>query len=159
MSLIEAKYKPNDGLYAKVHPTNNSLVRLLSFLRSCGLRRSILLHPNEIHCTIMHSKSPPSQLPVLNREKVYDTRVKHFTAWDGHNDTGYLVAELDSPALHRLHNAWRARGCVPSFDDYKPHITLIEGSLASLGLARKLNSRYKGDLQLQFHGHSFESLQ
>lgn len=163
-TLETSRYTGETGLYAFVYPMRKHLDKLLKFLQICGLQPVLLANtPNETHCTVMHSKGksiPVNRIPRIDRATTYDAQLKGFTSWPGHNDKGYLVAEMESPALQKLHKQWRALGCEHLFPDYKPHVTVLEGALATPKLASKLNIEYgKIDpIQLKFHCHSFEDI-
>lgn len=158
---IEEAYYSEAGLYAFVYPMRKSLDTLLKFLSACGINQSLMSNtPNMMHCTIMHSKNsiPVHKIPRIDRASAYDANLKQFTSWGGHNNSGYLVAELDSPGLTKLHNQWKALGAEHSFPEFRPHVTILEGNLATPKLASKLNveyGKYK-PISMKFHSHSFE---
>jgi hypothetical protein len=121
-------YRPFDGksgTYVSVVPDDRSVIKLCEWARKLGywLDEAAI---EELHSTIVYSK-----VAALSPE--YDTgvqltaRLERFEFWPGHDDEGYLVAVLHSPALVKLHQEWLSKGAVHAFPEYTPHITLVEG--------------------------------
>lgn len=88
------------------------------------------------HCTVMYSKFPltcsPTQAAAVASRMTGPITVKvhKYEYWDGHDNEGYLVAQLVAPDLVRWHNAFADLGAKATFDDYIPHVTLLTGDKA-----------------------------
>ena len=131
-------YSGTQGFYAAVFPQPglgfSSLLALIKHVT--GLT---LADPKETrddiswHCTVMYSKSaltcPPTEASSVAARMTGPLMVncRNFDYWEGHDNKGYFVAVLDAPDLHRWHEEWEFLGAVPTFDEYKAHITLTVG--------------------------------
>ena len=120
-------YTGEHGLYVSRVPdllSVDKLVNLVHMFKLCTMEDKDI---NELHCTIMYSPNPvkteakEDMSPVLLPCSAWVLRLEF---WPGHDDEGYLVACLESDVLQTLHRLWRLRGGVPTFPDYKPHVTL-----------------------------------
>lgn len=114
---------PGDGLYICRFLDNASTINLVNFVHKFGITRISPEEANELHCTIVHSQVKP-EVPCA---PVFSPAVAHisgFEHWPGHDNTGYLVATLESKMLQQLHAYWHSLGCQYDFADYRPHITL-----------------------------------
>lgn len=80
----------------------------------------------ELHCTIIYSTKPVKniELPEVTQGQCYFAKVKEFHHWAG-TGNGFIVALLDSEDLQTAHKLFRDVGIIPTFPDYKPHITLV----------------------------------
>jgi 2'-5' RNA ligase len=131
---VESRYKANTGTYISVVPQKSSYGYLESLLRKFlkvqhGGRLAV---PADMHCTVMYAPNSvltaAQQLAVLSQAQAFKATAKALTVWRGADEDYYLVLELDSPDLARFHAKLAADfGLVPTFDDYRPHITLISG--------------------------------
>jgi hypothetical protein len=48
-----------------------------------------------------------------------------ITWWAGHDNDGYVTLQLKSDSLQEEHNRLKQLGCKPTFDEYKPHVTIL----------------------------------
>lgn len=111
------------GTYIAVYPENEKFRDIMTSLLQ-GLQLD-----DKLHCTIMYSENDPlsaHKLALANPQERHAARASKLVWWPGSNGTGYLVLQLDSPDLVKLHRRWiRLADMKHSFDDYKPHITLV----------------------------------
>lgn len=149
--------EPLTNAYVSVVPTKTSIYNLLNWLRAatkggCGsIFDSLSPVGQELytfgHVTIMYSPdhAPKHPDPVgITRYHQFEPligTVIGFEEWPGWDNTGYIVAILDAPGLHDLHKKWKDLGCVPTFKDYTPHITLIHPYAPGLLAIDILNQR------------------
>lgn len=80
----------------------------------------------DLHCTIIYSTEPlkNTELPEVKQGQRYLAKVKEFHHWVG-TGSGFIVALLDSEDLQVAHEQFRDAGIIPTFPEYKPHITLV----------------------------------
>lgn len=119
----------DNGIYVSRIPEPLSVQRLVDFVHEHALCRMSDKDIDELHCTIMFSPAG-----IVNEESkdndlnavpfTVAARVVRFEFWPGRDEDGYLVALLQSPALESIHKLWRLRGCIPTFEEFKPHITI-----------------------------------
>lgn len=131
-------YTGNSGTYMSVMPSAAGMF----FIKQCGeVAAAEGLAPNSplnAHVTVVYSKSSLAhheQVSLLNNgfdsKHLFEATVKGFTHWGGHDNSGYIVMELDCPAL-TSYNTWlRETFDLPvSFDEYRAHITIAEDAYA-----------------------------
>jgi hypothetical protein len=112
----------DEGLYSSVEPNDETKEKLNKFLseRVCGLKL-----PTDSHVTVMYStKSIDKNLAQEYSKNEYHAFPKEFKYWDGHDNAGYLVLQLESDHLGQEHERLKGHGCKPTFDQYLPHITI-----------------------------------
>lgn len=87
----------------------------------------------DYHCTVIYSKEsclcPKNSLDTLNAVCInypIMAGVTHFSVFDD-GDKAALVANLNSMAIHKLHDVCRGLGMHHSYAEYNPHITLRYG--------------------------------
>lgn len=119
---------------------------VIDHLRSIGIRNHLPV--DELHSTVVYSKVPISDTSPINQK--YSAKIIGYDLFGKNKDT--LVALLESDTLTMSNYISRGRGAKPTFDDYKPHLTLInnegtESDLANIR-ANPLPSR-----PLVFSGH------
>lgn len=125
-------YRPftggDNGVYVSRILEPLSVQRLVDFVHEHALCQMSEHDIEELHCTIMYS---PTGISSDHRDNdlspiplVCAARVVRFEFWPGHDDDGYLVAVLKSDMLQSIHNLWKLRGCIPTFPEYKPHVTV-----------------------------------
>lgn len=152
MSIRELKtlaktYKPftggDNGIYVSRVPDELSVQKIINLVHCYDLCQMSERDIQELHCTIMYAPAGVGSSDIrdndLNPVPLPCTaRVLRFEFWEGHDNAGYLVAVLKSDALNHIHNLWRLRGCIPTFSEYKPHMTIQTPFDAYRGLSRKL---------------------
>ncbi len=112
------------GLYVERQVTNRSAVAQI--VEECGLD---VIDPEtfqELHCTVMFSPdvgTPGRSVPA--NEMPIKAVAKQFSHWIGHTGKGFLVLEIHSELLQLTHAYWKKMGCVPTFPQYRPHVTLL----------------------------------
>lgn len=125
-------YKPFDkttakGVYLSVVPNEKALASLVELSASLGLPLS-KAEQEELHCTVVYSKAIPECIDSLSASldpgAAYEVRIVGLEWWGGHDNAGYVVLRLQSPALAELNREWLAAGCTSSHAGYNPHITL-----------------------------------
>lgn len=141
--MIQPPYSGAHGFYCCIYPHHQiGLPTLRSIVKTvAGVE---LEDPSKVdkesisfHCTVMYSKSALTGCSVAEAQRIarqmtgpVQARVERFNYWDGHDNEGYLVAELYAPDLARWHNVWKDLGAIPTFDEYLPHVTLATGEQA-----------------------------
>jgi hypothetical protein len=115
-------YTEEAGLYSAVEPTENSVKKIIELAKAAGFED---LEP-DLHCTVMYSPTAaiPEDVATEYSQPFYNAIPLEFKWWEGHDKDGYLVLALKSPLLAKEHQRLKEAGCVPTFDDYIPHITL-----------------------------------
>jgi hypothetical protein len=128
---IESRYKAQEGTYLSVVPDSSSYHYLASFLsKVSSLSNGRLAVPADMHCTVMFAPTSiltaEQQLAILQKAGSFKAVSKQLTCWHGGDGDSYIVLELDCPELQEFHGWLRSEfGMEPTFDDYKPHITLV----------------------------------
>ena len=127
-----AQYSGKAGLYCSVVPVKG-FSQLLKILNTRMSEENIDLEPvEEMHCTVMYSRDvAPHSIRVM---QLLDAPPYSYKAWSdcldfwpGHDDAGYLVLKLKSNDLALRNEDYKDIGCIHSFPDYTPHITLAKG--------------------------------
>lgn len=170
---VTAYYTGDSGTYASVMPTSQSSIYLKA---CCDIARDMgyegATSPFDMHVTVIHSKKGLSLAEQhaawssgyfgVNQE--FSTKPKHFTHWAGHDDTGYLVLELDAPELAKINGWLRSNFDLPvSFDEYKAHLTIVTDAYTKGGadavekLIAELNKIPMPD-EIKFQGLRIEDL-
>ena len=94
--------------------------------------------PNKMHCTLIYDDSNPITVKQVkinpNPHKAFVTGIDLFG-----KDEKVLVLTLHSPSLHRRNNELLNMGMKSSFDQYRPHITILSG--ATTGKLRRAISK------------------
>ena len=130
---VTAFYTGDNGTYCSVLPTTATT----DFLRAmCTVLETAGFEPHtplNFHVTVIHSKTgmalkeQQDAWAALQADAVFRAIPKHVTHWSGHNDTGYIVLELDAPELAEIHQFLKTTfDLETSFPDYRAHITLVE---------------------------------
>lgn len=140
---VTAYYTGKEGTYSSVMPTSQSAVYLKA---CCDIARDMgfegATSPFDMHVTVIHSKKGLTLAEqhaawnsgIFGVNQQYDATPKHFTHWAGHDETGYLVLELDSPELSKVNKWLRDTFDMPvSFDEYKAHLTIVTDAYAKGG--------------------------
>jgi hypothetical protein len=144
------------GSYVSVVPDLDSRVLLSEWATQLGFFLSSE-REEELHCTLTSSDNKPVD-PTTDPTAVYTARLHHFEFWPGHDNVGYLVAKLTSQDLVKRNEYWRLQGADHAFDDYSPHVTLVQGLSCSNAMYQRmlrLSDRERGTL-LRFTGEQIE---
>ncbi len=115
---------PGKGFYVARFLDNTSVISLTNLINSSGLCQLDSLDINDLHCTVMYSRDHDTDKPYAPIRGTASAYVKEVVYWGGHDNSGYLVALLESSTLHRCFNEWERRGGKSSFPKYEPHVTL-----------------------------------
>jgi len=118
-SLELSKYTGTDGFYSCCKPTEESIQILQNLSKELDLPD---IDGKDFHCTLMYSPSVPKK--VLRFNKPYHAFLGNLELMVGHDDKEYLIANLDCELMRSHHQHYRNAGCKPTFEDYKPHVTL-----------------------------------
>jgi 2'-5' RNA ligase len=163
MIKILSYYSGETGFYSVAYPTQDSVRNLHDFLTGeVGVDAERLDAPSTWHVTIMTSPdfAPKKRdIPVLDRNAMFPASVKKFNYWGGHDNKGYIVAELESPALLKQHEFWKGLGCKHTFDPFTPHVTLLTKGNAAPITAKLCNlmlRRRSAPIHMEFGAHNFE---
>lgn len=150
--LKEVKVDCPDGIFAKVIPTTESILKIK--------RRFKSLNPlmDDLHCTAMYSKTPVSsvELPNIDKHERYDAVGTELVWWEGHDKEGYLVLKLDSKQLNVLNKKFRDAGLSGTFSDYKAHVTLLNPCKvqpSNVGILNKFLSKLPLHLEFYYGGY------
>jgi hypothetical protein len=147
----------SSGLYVSVSPTFYSSEKLKGWAKH--LFPNVEIDSDKFHCTVMYSKVCSTKT-VTDTKMDYLAKVSHFEFWDGHDSDGYLVVVLQSPSLVHLHKKWKSLGAVHSFDDYTPHVTLLDKFKMTKELQKRideLSTKEKGTI-LSFTNEQLENI-
>lgn len=145
-------YTGEHGFYASVSPTQDSVNYFRDWWETMYRQTNHDAPMNEsqdigLHCTVMYSHAALQVDPAVAYQKRSPDQLfaqaSEFVYWDGHDNDGYFVLQLDSPALHERHELWRLLGAKPAFDDYIPHMTLATGNVAKFYWRAQLNALNK----------------
>ncbi len=121
--LDSSKYTGTQGVYAKAVPAMNS-----NFKKLCHILENDSL--NEIyedpHVTLVYSKKRLERSLPKDIKLNTVAKCKHVTHWDGHDNAGYVVIELECTAFDKLNILFRNLGAKHSFDEYKAHMTIMK---------------------------------
>jgi hypothetical protein len=162
---VESKtYRPFDpvkskGVYVSVIPTAKSALLISKYASLIGMPL-LLKEQHELHCTVVYSKYVPKARPVLDFQKVYRAQITGVNWWLGHDKAGYLVLLLKSPDMSGLYRQWYDSGCISSFGEYTPHVTLKKDfgeRPPNLQLIRSKLDKYVGSV-LEFSSATLEGL-
>lgn len=134
-----SNYSGSNGLYLKSEYEN----RGLPFQHLLGATAE-----KSLHMTLMCSRVAPrrSSLTTLYAVLAQPLEVEILkVAWiAGHNDLGYLVAEISSMDAHDRHDLLTKIGCQPQWgEEFYPHITLIKhiGKSKARSIASTINAK------------------
>lgn len=124
--LLEGEYlsKYRSGIYSSVTLDGGGIQKLWDYLNKVGLP---MQHINNVHCTVIYSRSRPTSEPIPFDINGYVRPKKFGIFGKGSRSEPYvLVLEVDSPELTRAHNKLiKDLGIKASYREYKPHITLV----------------------------------
>lgn len=103
---------------------------LMSFIKAHPSSIGRKSEPADLHCTVCYSQNSldaNSQWYILNSFKEATAYAKSLTSWIGHGDEGFVVLELECPALVKFNQMLRQEYGLdnPDFPEYNPHITLV----------------------------------
>lgn len=104
------------GLYCCCYPDTGSNCRIIDFLRIFNLQKDT---DYPFHATIMYSEVVPKEI-MLNDGQAKATAHRFYLLGDN------LVLLLESENLNNRFKKWTELGCVYPFDQYIPHVTVIE---------------------------------
>lgn len=127
-------YTGENGCYCAVQPDTLSLLRIVQLCTDLG----IVSDPRKFHCTILYSPTTtPDDLPA-DFDMASTAQIIGLQWWPGHNEAGYLSAELMSPDMQAYHDKLLNMGANHTFSPYIPHVTLLKG----VRLTGKLQERF-----------------
>lgn len=121
-ACVDAPY----GIYVKMNPTTHSILTIQDRI---GMKVA-----DDLHCTLVYSKQPAMHvmLPFVEQDARFEARGVEIVRWAGHEGAGYVVLLLDSPELQALNQDFQTAGLIPTFPDYKPHVTLFHPAEAGV---------------------------
>jgi hypothetical protein len=127
------------GCYVSVSPDADSVLLIGEWMHDLGF----WLSPEreaKLHCTVIYSATArPTDYIADPFRKLIGT-LSHFEFWDGHDNSGYVVAKLVSPDLKERNRYWTERGAVHSFEDFTPHVTLLHNLSSTPAMLQRLES-------------------
>jgi hypothetical protein len=164
-------YDGNAGTYCSVKPYGVSQQWLMDVCARAQYLGFLATTPLELHLTVIHSEkglSLPQQHRAYNEQdlgvaRTFESIPAQFVHWAGHDNTGYVVLELESPALSQLNSWFRTTFNMPvSFDEYRAHVSIVTDAYSSgidpaQRLVDLLNSTPK-PANLDFMGLRIENL-
>ena len=116
-------YSGKQGLYSQVSVLPDSLEKIFDFVDKAIFDRV----DENLHSSVMSSeKALPLHKAKSHPEIVHDAKAVKLEWWSGHDNAGYLVLLLDSLSLKEEHDRLKKLGCIHSFPDYTPHITIMQ---------------------------------
>lgn len=116
------------GSYVSVKPSEFAKSLIYDLCREMGLAHA---ESDSLHCTLMYSPYVSANYRPDTTKK-YQAELGELSLYGPNKD--FLVVELISPALQARHEELKALGLVHSYDEYRPHITLVEGYYKSIPL-------------------------
>jgi 2'-5' RNA ligase len=132
------EYTAGDGgCYVSVVPDVTTQMVLSEYTARLGFYLNPVQTDN-LHVTLITSRLRLPEMCETDASKSYVARLQRFEYWEGHDKAGYLVAVLNSPALHSRHSIWSDRGAVHSSDVYRPHVTLVSGLMCTQALYKRM---------------------
>jgi hypothetical protein len=122
ISISEVVNNLKNGLYSAVYPEPPSKKKLTEFCKILDLSYK----DQGVHCTVMYAKENKAREEdasqfILPKYRAHASKV---TWWEGHDKEGYLVLLLESEDLQKEHTRLRKAGSTPTYQEYRPHITL-----------------------------------
>ena len=139
-----------ENFYCCRYLDDNSKIVLKQFLKKIGIIENNTGF--EYHCTVMFSKEKFPSSTKINQEKA-EILLKDFDLFGD-----YLVIKVESSKLKEDFQKWINLGCLYSYDDYKPHISILKdykNILSKKQLEKVINLKFSGKLCL---GQEFTDL-
>lgn len=139
-----------ENFYCCRYLDDDSKIVLKQFLERIGIIKNNTGF--EYHCTIMFSKDKFPSFTRVNQEKV-EISLGDFDLFGD-----YLVIRVESDELRKDFQKWIDLGCNYSYDDYKPHISILKDYktvLTKKQLKEIMSSSFSGKLYL---GQEFTDL-
>lgn len=123
---LDGFFSGENGCYVYVSPTEITFKQ--AFVK---MFPELPVTPDgELHCTVMYSpEGTPDKdaaFTLLDTDREFPAAISELVCWEGHDKAGYMVLKLTSLDLSNRHMQWRGLGCVPTFPDYTPHITMAK---------------------------------
>jgi hypothetical protein len=88
----------------------------------------------------------------VDRDERYQATSHGLDWWEGHDKNGYLVLRLTSPSLNRLNKRFTDAGLVPTFPDYKAHMTLLTPcKVKPITMAMDIEQLQKDPLEIELY--------
>ena len=111
-----------DGTYVAVKFDETTLKFIAEYQSRNGIPNPV--SQEEIHSTIVYSRTPIIWTPAENLDIEVDTTDSIIEIWDTHDSTRCLVWHYYSAYQHRRFKEAMAKGATYDFPEYKCHITL-----------------------------------
>lgn len=152
-------YTGRSGLYSSVCPTEESRELLLSI---CAQLQIPTTEEEEFHSTIMYAPDVVLDQALVLRNVSHSTCEAipvGFELFGPEKDT--LVMTLMSPSMAKMHNKWKALGCIPTYPHYQPHVTILKPSSLTEDDLPRLTSwllNHDGDKLLRFYPEEVEDI-
>jgi len=128
-------YTEGDGLYCAVQPDYGSKLRIMQLCEELG----VTTDPSKLHCTIVYSETGtvPSDLieALRTRPSGYLSSIAY---WSGHDNSGFLVARVNSASAHTFHEDLVSAGAQHSHNPYNPHVTLVSDLAMTADLQERI---------------------
>lgn len=117
------KHSGSQGLYSAVQPDQDTVGWLTDLCYNLDFED---VKPDKFHCTVMYSPkdTPAPESVELQQDTEFPAIAREVTHWEGHDGKTCVVLLLVCVGLHGEHQRLKKLGCTPTYDDYKPHITL-----------------------------------
>lgn len=159
LSRAYRPYTGEVGCYVSVNPDVDSTMKLVDWAQRLGFWLDPVQEA-KLHCTVVYSKEGSPLSYKIDPQTTYTARLSGFEFWEGHDNAGYLVATLISPALTDRHNYWTSAGADHGFNEYLPHVTLLKDIRATDALYQRmmrLSHRERGTI-LTFYNEAIEDI-
>ena len=117
--MSEAVVDVPKGIYVKAAPVLQSAVLLKD--------RFPEMTVDDPHVTLLYSKESAHNvvLPRIGKEERVKAEGYMIERFDGQEKEGYVVLRVRGAGLQAWHDSFRNAGLVPTFPEYKPHVTLV----------------------------------
>lgn len=141
------------GTYVEIKPTEEEAQKLLDFVHSCGIKKTV--DARDIHATVIYSKTPcPDITPrEIESRLPISAKISRWSVFGSENKC--LVLELESPGLEKLNNYLvRMHAATSDFDVYRPHVTISYDAIPS-----SVDNLPSPDFSIKFDRFSIKSLE
>ncbi len=144
------EYTGKRGFYCCMPVKNVDEVK--AAFQKCGLKSNV----DELHVTIMYSEKDTPTKPTKLHIPFLNAKVTGYDMFGPKNDT--LVLKLDCPKLNEIHEMYTVLGAVHSYDEYHPHMTVIEGVELTDEVKAKIEKLVKELPSITLHKLRFEDI-
>lgn len=132
MKINQSTYNGNSGIYIAVEPTHESMKKIHDVLLTLNCPVPLDQFKDEAHMTVVYSRQQAiKDLTAVHKFASDNPTINALTTqlefWEGHDKSGYLVLKMTSALSRMLNGIAINSGAKHSFDDYTPHMTILNG--------------------------------